>query len=46
MSSARIAALVEGAENLYRDYDFTSVKDWKARTGGLAIGFMPIYVPR
>jgi benzoyl-CoA reductase subunit C len=46
VNSQRIASLVEDAENLYRDYDLTSVKAWKARTGGLAVGFMPIYVPR
>ena len=46
MSSERIAELVSSAEMLYRDYGFESVKQWKARTGGLAIGFMPIYVPR
>jgi benzoyl-CoA reductase subunit C len=33
------------AEALYRDYRLGSVRDWKARTGGLAIGYMPIYVP-
>ena len=46
MSSTRIQKLVADAEDLYRDYEFESVKAWKARTGGLAIGFMPIYVPR
>jgi benzoyl-CoA reductase subunit C len=38
--------LIEGAEALYRDYSLQSVRDWKDRTGGLAIGYMPIYVPR
>lgn len=46
MSSERIAELVTRAEDVYRDYDFKAVKEWKARTGGLAVGFMPIYVPR
>lgn len=46
MSTARIQELVENAENTYRDYDYTSVQAWKSATGGLAVGFMPIYVPR
>ncbi len=37
--------LVDRAEGLYRDYRLGSVRDWKARTGGLAVGYMPIYVP-
>lgn len=37
--------LVDRAEGLYRDYRLGSVRDWKARTGGLAMGYMPIYVP-
>jgi benzoyl-CoA reductase subunit C len=42
---ARLQALVARAEGLYRDYRLTSVREWKARTGGLAVGYMPIYVP-
>ncbi len=38
--------LIEGAEAIYRDYSLQTVRDWKDRTGGLAIGYMPIYVPR
>ncbi|MFQ5503255.1 MAG: 2-hydroxyacyl-CoA dehydratase, partial [Planctomycetota bacterium] len=38
--------LLARAERYYRDYDFEVVRDWKAATGGLAIGYMPIYVPR
>jgi benzoyl-CoA reductase subunit C len=41
-----LAALVARAESLYRDYRLASVREWKARTGGLAIGYMPIYAPR
>jgi len=37
--------LVDRAEGLYRDYRLGSVREWKARTGGLAVGYMPIYVP-
>jgi len=38
--------IVERAEALYRDYRLAHVRRWKERTGGLAVGFMPIYVPR
>ena len=38
--------LAARAEALYRDYRLPSVREWKAETGGLAIGYMPIYVPR
>lgn len=41
-----LAELVAGAERVYRDYSLQTVIKWKARTGGLAIGYMPIYVPR
>ena len=40
-----LAALVGRADAIYRDYSLTTVREWKARTGGLAVGFMPIYVP-
>jgi len=40
-----LVALVAGAEALYRDYRLGSVRDWKARTGGLAVGYLPIYIP-
>jgi benzoyl-CoA reductase subunit C len=32
-------------ESLYRDYRLSSVREWKDRTGGPAIGYLPIYVP-
>lgn len=41
-----LETLVERAEALYHDYSLRSVRDWKTRTGGLAIGYMPIYIPR
>ncbi len=44
-ASETLQALNARAELLYRDYTLTSVRDWKARTGGLAIGYMPIYIP-
>jgi benzoyl-CoA reductase subunit C len=46
MSAGPLESLVERADALYRDYRLTAVREWKARTGGLAIGYMPIYVPR
>ncbi len=39
-------AILDRAEGLYRDLRFQAVRDWKARTGGLAVGFLPVYVPR
>ena len=44
MSSAETIA--RKAEDLYRDYRLGRVRRWKEETGGLAIGYMPIYVPR
>jgi benzoyl-CoA reductase subunit C len=43
---SKLAQLLHTAEELYRDLRFTSVRKWKERTGGLAIGYMPVYVPR
>ena len=40
-----VGDLFARAERLYGDYSLRSVRDWKRRTGGLAIGYMPIYVP-
>ena len=40
-----LSALVGRADTIYRDYSLTTVREWKSRTGGLAIGFMPIYIP-
>jgi len=41
-----LAALLERADHLYRDWRLGAVKAWKARTGGLAVGYMPVWVPR
>jgi benzoyl-CoA reductase subunit C len=38
--------LLQRAEHLYQDLRFLAVREWKQRTGGLAIGFLPVYVPR
>lgn len=40
-----LTTLVDRADAIYRDYSLSTVREWKARTGGLAVGFMPIYVP-
>ena len=45
MSDSSLQALVARAEELYRDTELGSVRRWKQRSGGLAIGYMPIYVP-
>ena len=42
----RLTALVARADSLFRDQTLAAVREWKARTGGLAVGFLPIYVPR
>ena len=44
--SARVESILKRAEALMLDDRFSSVRAWKERTGGLAIGHMPIYVPR
>lgn len=45
MSGGSLETLVGRADEIYRDYRLSTVREWKARTGGLAIGYMPIYVP-
>ncbi len=42
----RLAQIMERAESLYRDRTLGEVRAWKKRTGGMAVGFMPVYVPR
>lgn len=46
MSDERPEEIAAAADALARDYRLQAVRDWKEETGGLAIGFMPIYVPR
>ena len=43
---ARLTALVSAADTIFRDQALDAVRAWKARTNGLAVGFLPIYVPR
>ncbi len=38
--------LLGRCEALYRDLSLKQVQAWKEKTGGLALGYMPIYVPR
>ena len=45
MSVNELEALVARAEAIYRDTSLAGVHRWKQRTGGLAVGYMPIYVP-
>jgi benzoyl-CoA reductase subunit C len=40
------AELLTYAEALHSDLQFGSVREWKERTGGLAVGYLPVYVPR
>ena len=45
-SSGPASAILARAEELSRDLKFGAVQEWKRRTGGLAVGFMPVYAPR
>jgi benzoyl-CoA reductase subunit C len=38
--------LAARAEEIYRDYRLPAVREWKEKSSGPAIGYMPIYVPR
>jgi len=44
--TASVEDIVRRCEDLYNDLELASVVEWKQRTAGLAIGYMPIYVPR
>ncbi len=46
MSWKTLEELLGQAETLYHDYSLQSVHEWKQRTNQIAIGFMPIYIPR
>ncbi len=45
MSQTTLESLVVRAESLFRDLEFGTVHRWKEETGGLAIGYMPIWIP-
>ncbi|MBK9214721.1 MAG: benzoyl-CoA reductase subunit C [Chloracidobacterium sp.] len=42
----RVDEIINQCETLYHDLDLNYVKDWKARHGSKAIGYLPVYVPR
>jgi benzoyl-CoA reductase subunit C len=42
---SRIQTLVEHCRNLHEDVNLGSVREWKARGGKAAIGYLPIYIP-
>ena len=43
----KLTDIVARCEHLFEDLDFNAVKEWKAaQPGRMAIGYMPIYVPR
>jgi benzoyl-CoA reductase subunit C len=46
MSSRTLGELLQRCEALYEDISLQSVRDWKRSTGGLAVGYLPICVPR
>jgi benzoyl-CoA reductase subunit C len=46
VTETRLDTIIARAEALARDLTLPSVREWKRKTGGLAIGYMPIYVPR
>jgi benzoyl-CoA reductase subunit C len=41
-----VTKIISRCEDLYNDLHFSYVEEWKRKTGGKAIGYMPIYVPR
>jgi len=46
VSGAATAEVVARAEALVQDLRLGPVRAWKEGTGGLAVGYMPVYVPR
>ncbi|KAB2962555.1 MAG: benzoyl-CoA reductase subunit C [Thermoanaerobaculia bacterium] len=44
--SAAVTSVVDRAEAHYRDLALAGVRRWKEATGGLAIGYLPIWAPR
>ena len=45
-TASPLQELIADCEELVRDTSLPSVREWKERTGGIAIGFMPTYIPR
>jgi benzoyl-CoA reductase subunit C len=46
VSEATLTELLDELETIVRDDRLTRVREWKKKTGGLAVGFLPIYIPR
>ena len=46
MTTRTLPALLDHTLELHADKRFEAVRAWKAKTGGLAVGYMPVYVPR
>ncbi len=44
--TTQLQEILARAERLYRDNALGAVGEWKAATGGLAVGFLPIWAPR
>jgi len=45
VTARTLPELLSRVEELYRDPALGAVRRWKESTGGLAVGYMPIYVP-
>ena len=43
---SELSSLIEQCEELLRDTSLPSVRAWKQRTSGVAVGFLPTYIPR
>ena len=41
-----VNTIIEQCEHIHRDISLDSVKTWKDKTKGKAIGYLPVYVPR
>ncbi len=46
VTQSKLDSLLERCETLYEDLALGYVAAWKKKTGGKAIGYMPVYVPR
>lgn len=38
--------IMKKCTDLYEDFEFSYIKEWKKRTGGKAMGLFPMYVPK
>ncbi|MGH2571722.1 MAG: 2-hydroxyacyl-CoA dehydratase, partial [bacterium] len=46
MSATGLPELLQRVDGAWRDPTLGPVREWKRRSGGLVIGYMPIYAPR